>query len=126
MTNHIRHGIGSVRPYIHGPTSLLPFLAEVFGARELERHDFGPESFHAELCIGDSVVAIEAGTLPPGVDAWTNAVYVYVEDVDAAYSRAVHLGAESIAEPTDKPYQERQAGFRDVAGNTWWVGTYVG
>jgi uncharacterized glyoxalase superfamily protein PhnB len=36
----------------------------------------------------------------------------------------MELGAESVVEIQDKPYQERQAGFRDVAGNTWWVATY--
>ena len=78
-----------------------------------------------ELKVGDSVLVVEAGELPPAVEPWTNSVYVYVADVDAAYGTAMQLGAESIAEPVDKPYQERQAGFRDVAGNTWWVAAYL-
>lgn len=126
MHKHIRHGIGSVRPYIHGPVSLLEFVIEVFGARELERHEFGPESFHAELSIEDSVLVVEAGELPPGVEKWTNSIYVYVENVDAAYDKAMTLGATSVSEPVEKPYQERQAGFKDPAGNTWWIGTYRG
>lgn len=124
MNKHIRHGVGSVRPYLHGPVALVDFLKQVFGAVELERHEFDSESFHAELQIGDSVIALEAGKLPDGVAAWKNSVYVYVEDVDACYQKAMTLQAESIAAPVDKPYMERQAGFRDTAGNTWWVGTY--
>jgi uncharacterized glyoxalase superfamily protein PhnB len=50
---------------------------------------------------------------------------VYVEDVDAVCDRALQLGATSLAQVEDKPYQERQAGFVDVAGNTWWVATYA-
>ncbi|MCG6659794.1 VOC family protein [Halomonas campisalis] len=102
----------------------MTFVATVFAAEELERHEFGPESFHVEMRVGDAVLVIEAGELPPGVAPWTNALYVYVPDVDAAYERAMALGAEAISEPVDKPYQERQAGFRDMAGNTWWIGTF--
>jgi PhnB protein len=123
---YIRHGAGAVRPYLHGPVSLLDFLVRVFGAQELERHAFGPESFHVELRIGDSVVVVEAGDLPPDHVAWTNAVYVYVADVDAVFERARTLGATVIAEVEDKPYQERQGGFTDAGGNTWWVATYTG
>lgn len=118
---HVRHGFGCVRPYLYGPVDLVDFVKQVFDAVELERHEFGPESFHVELQIGDSVIVVEAGELPPGVSPWTCAVYVYVEDVDAAFERARRLGAEPLAEPADKPYQERQGGFLDAAGNTWWV-----
>ena len=124
MTDHIRHGVGSLRPYVHGPLSLLQLLVDVFGATEVERHQLGPSSFHVEFRIGDSVVVVEAGELPADVEPWTNAIYVYVADVDAAYAKAMELGAQSISPPADKPYQERQAGFRDQGGNTWWVATY--
>lgn len=126
MSSHIRHGIGSVRPYVCGPLSLIDFVAKVFDATELERMEFSAESCHVEMRIGDSVMVIEAGDLPDDVEPWTNSIYVYVEDVDAAYEQAMELGAESIAEPVDKPYEERQAGFKDLGGNTWWVGCFVG
>lgn len=125
MNQYIRHGLGSVRPYLHGPVSLVSFVKEVFSAVELERHEFGPESFHVELQIGDAVIVIEAGDLPPDVEPWKNSIYVYVADADAAYQRALQLGATSIAEPADKPYTERQAAFRDVAENIWWVATFL-
>jgi hypothetical protein len=32
------------------------------------------------------------------------------------------LGATELAQPQDKPYEER--GGLDAAGNTWWVATY--
>lgn len=122
--SHVRHGIGSVRPYIQGPVELPDFVKKTFGAVELERHEFGPESFHVELQIGDAVIAIEAGQLPPDVSPWTCSIYVYVEEVDAVYDRALQLGATSVAQIGDKPYQERQGGFVDAGGNTWWVSTY--
>lgn len=126
MNKHVRHGIGSVRPYLHGPVSLINFVTEVLGAKELERHEFGPDKFHVEMQVGDSVLVIEAGEYPHPMDALTNSVYVYVQDVDAVYEKAIQLGGKSISTPTDKPYRERQASFKDSAGNTWWISTYLG
>jgi PhnB protein len=126
VASHIRHGHGSVRPYLHGPVGLPEFVRAVFQAVELERHEFGPQSFHVEMQVGDSVVVIEAGEFPAEVKRWQSSVYVYVEEADAVFARAVQLGAKVLAPVEDKPYQERQGGFLDAAGNTWWVATYKG
>lgn len=125
MSDYIRHGSGCVRPYLYGPLSLPDFLSGVFDAEELERHAYGPKSFHVEMRIGDSFIAIETGELPPGAAPWTNSIYVYVPDADATYEKAMQHGADSVAAPADKHYEERQGGFRDVAGNTWWVSTFT-
>lgn len=122
--SHIRHGRAAVRPYLYGPIGLPEFLRQVFGAIELERFEFGPQSFHVEMQIGDSTVVVEAGELPPDVKPWLGSVYVYVEDVDAVHARALSLGAKLLAAVENKPYGERQGGFIDAAGNTWWVATY--
>lgn len=121
--HHIRHGHGAVRPYLHGPVGLPEFVRRVFGAVELERFEFGPDSSHVEMEIGDSTVVIETGELPPYVRPWIGSVCVYVPDVDAGYSRALELGATALSVVQDKPYGERQGGFVDTAGNTWWVAT---
>jgi PhnB protein len=125
VLSHVRHGRGSVRPYLHGPVDLPEFLGTVFQVVELERHEFGPQSFHVEMQLGDSVVVIEAGDLPADASPWQGSVYVYVEDVDAVFARAVDHGAKVLSPLQDKPYQERQGGFLDAAGNTWWVATYT-
>jgi hypothetical protein len=39
-------------------------------------------------------------------------------------TRAIRLRAKSIVPPEDQAYDERQAGFIDPEGNTWWVSTY--
>ena len=122
---YVRHGVGAVRPYVHGHLSLWDLVRDAFGAFELERHEFSPTSFHIEARIGDSVIVLETGD-PPSTEATAGSIYVYVADVDAAYRRALAAGATSIAAPQDKPYQERQAGVRDSFGNTWWIATYRG
>ena len=72
----------------------------------------------------NSLLWVEAGELLPHVSPWVGSIYVYVENVDTVYSLAIQLGAKSISPPEDKPYNERQAGFIDPGGNTWWVSTY--
>ncbi len=123
--SYVRHGKGAVRPYLHGPSLLPEFVKGVFDATELERHEFGPNSFHVELQIGDAVIVIEAGDLPENVQPWINTIYVYVENVDRVFRKALELGAEPVSQVEEKPYQERQAAFRDSGGNTWWVAKYT-
>ena len=121
---YVRHGVGTVRPYLCGYVDLIEFVQQVFGAVELERFEFAPGCYHVEAAIGDSVVVLEVGDPPPDT-ATPASVYVYVPDVDAAFGRALEAGAEEIAPPTEKPYHERAAGVKDTFGNTWWIATYV-
>ncbi len=123
MSNaYIRHGFGAVRPYLYGDYELPDFLGSVFGAQEIERHEVpGKRQAHVEVRVGDSVIIVEAGAAPVYGESPTASVYVYVEDVDDAYARALDAGAVSVDPPSDKPYGERSCGIRDPSGNTWWV-----
>ena len=121
--DYTRHSIGTVRPYLYGTSSLVEWLKQTFDSREIERVQ-GDGGDHVEMLIGDSVVVLETGHSPEF--ATKASIYVYVPDVDAAYSRAVKGGATSLAAPEDKPYEERGAGVKDSFGNTWWIATYAG
>jgi PhnB protein len=123
-TKHIRHGVGSVRPYLYGRLDMLELVKRAFGAVELERLEAG-NGYHVEAKIGDSMVVMEVGD-PPHPGGTPASIYVYIDDVDAAYQRALAAGATSVAVPEDKPYQERAAGIKDSFGNTWWIATYTG
>jgi PhnB protein len=121
--SYVRHGLGAVRPYLYGQPDLVDFITQVFGATIVEQVG-GLTDAHIEAQIGDSMIVLEIGgevTSPT-----YSSLYVYVEDVDATYKRALQAGATSLAEPTDKPYQDRNAGVKDTFGNTWWIGTYLG
>ena len=122
-TAHIRHDYGAVRAYMYGPLDLMDFVTKVFEAEEVERGETRG-GFHMEYKIGDSILILEAGDAPES--ATRGSVYIYVPDVDAAYRRALQLGATSLGEPEDKPYHDRGAGVQDSFGNIWWIGTHLG
>ena len=96
--SYVRHGMGTVRPYLYGNVDLIEFVQQVFGAVELERFAFGPRCFHVEAAIGDSVMVLEVGD-PPPASAAPASIYIYVPDVDAAYGRALEVGAEESRRP---------------------------
>jgi predicted ester cyclase/uncharacterized glyoxalase superfamily protein PhnB len=122
---HVRHGIGSVRPYVYGPPSLFELVTEALGAKVVERIDDG-KGAHVEVRLGDSMIVLELGEFDGIANVTRNSIYVYVDDVDRVYERALRAGASSIAAPEAKPYKERQAGVMDAFGNVWWIASYTG
>lgn len=115
------------KPYLYGSLDLVDFIKQVFGAEEVERVADNTDA-HIEVQIGDSLIALDLGDHSHSDSEWLTRsfVYVYVEDVDAVYQRALQAGAISMEEPKDKPYQERNASFKDAFGNIWGISTYTG
>lgn len=126
MAKPIPDGYHTLTPYLIVPDGekMLQFLQEAFGARILFRHN-GPDGvlMHAELELGDSKLMV--GQASKQFTPRTQATYVYVPDVDAAYKRAIAAGAKSLTEVADQFYGDRSGGFEDPAGNCWWVATHV-
>ena len=72
----------------------------------------------AELRIGDSLLMIaEAGAR----DLFPAFLYVYVDDAEETYERAVAAGATTIEAPLDTPYGDRRAMVRDPFGNVFQI-----
>ena len=116
----------TVTPYllVSDADAELAFLKAAFGAVEVNCQR-NPDNTvtHAEITIGDSLVMLGQAGGP-----WkprTAALYLWVEDVDATYARALEAGATSESEPEDKPYGHRNAGVIDRGGVTWWIGAPV-
>jgi uncharacterized glyoxalase superfamily protein PhnB len=103
---------------------LLDFLKQAFGAQEafrLTRPDGG--IMHAEVKIGDSIMMMGE---PMGEwKAKPCSLYLYVEDVDAVYQRAIQAGGTSVGEPKDQFYGDRSGGVIDPSGNYWGIGTHI-
>ncbi|QOZ34477.1 glyoxalase/bleomycin resistance/extradiol dioxygenase family protein [Bradyrhizobium sp. CCBAU 53421] len=98
---------------------LAGFLKDVFGA-EGDVRSGAP----TEMRIGDSIILISDGGGVRG--AMPAFLYVYVEDADETYRRAIAAGAESIEAPADTPYGDRRATVRDSWANVWQIATYRG
>jgi uncharacterized glyoxalase superfamily protein PhnB len=122
----IPDGSHTVTPYlvVEGIPRLIEFLKQAFGAQEeyrMPRPDGGVA--HAEVKIGDSKVMMGA---PMGdFKAKPCSLYLYVEDVDAVYQRALQAGGTSVREPADQFYGDRSAGVIDPCGNYWGIATHV-
>ena len=116
-----REGFTAVTPYItvRRGDELLDFVKNVLGATETFRSTGGSAGgIHVEARIGNSMVMIGSA---PNVEERPAALHVYVDDVDAAYRKALEIGATSLSEPTDQPYGERGASVKDVSGNFWYL-----
>lgn len=126
MSTNLPAGYHTVTPYlvVDGVDRLLDFLKQVFGAEEtLRMPDADGVITHAEVRIGDSVVMM--GDRRGEGSAMPAMLYVYVDDCDAIYHRALAAGATSVREPADQPYGDRSAGVRDAHGNEWWMATQL-
>ena len=105
------------RIMVRDPETLITFIKQVFHAKG----EFRP-GLPAEIRIGDSVVMIsDGGSLREPAPAF---LYVYVEDADSTYSRAIAANAVSIEAPADMPYGDRRATVKDPWGNTWQIATH--
>ena len=91
--------------------AVVRFLRDVFGATG-EVVPGRP----ADVVVGDSLVMVSDGR-----DPFPAMLYVYVDDVDATYERAVAAGAETIEAPVDQPYGDRRAMVQDPQGNVFQI-----
>ena len=120
MAKHVPAGWPSVVPRIavDNPGALVAFIQHVFGAVG----EFHPER-PSELRISDSLIMVGSTIEREAMPAF---LYVYVEDADAVFRRAMDRGAKSLEEPQDMPYGDRRAMIRDPWGNTWQIATHGG
>jgi len=121
----IPDGYHTVTPYlvVEGAAQLIDFLKTAFDAQERFRMD-GPDGVvrHAEVQIGDSRIMM--GEACAQQKAMPTMIYMYVNDADALYRRAMAAGATSVAEPSDQFYGDRHGGVKDASGNLWFIATH--
>jgi uncharacterized glyoxalase superfamily protein PhnB len=122
----IPDGYGTVTPYltVDDPAPVIEFLKKVLNAKEIfaMRDDKGNIG-HAEVKVGSSILMLGKAR-----DEWKSRpgnFYVYVEDCDAIYEKALAAGAISLSKPETQFYGDRHGGVTDSQGNNWWVATHV-
>jgi PhnB protein len=129
----IPEGFHSVTPYliVDGAESAIRWYGEALGATELMRLKMGDKIGHAEIRIGDSVVMLadEFPDMdirgPKSRGGATSSLMVYVEDVDAAFERAVAAGARVDKPVEDQFYGDRSGSIVDPFGHKWTLTTHV-
>ena len=110
-----RAGYRSVTPRIvvRDVAAQVDFLRAVFDATGAA--DPGRP---AELRIGDSLIMVSSATERELFPAF---LYVYVDDADETYERALTAGATTVEAPVDMPYGDRRAMVRDPFGNVFQI-----
>jgi PhnB protein len=119
MIKPIPEGWHSVTPrlVVQDASMLVEFLKEAFGATGEFRTDIP-----SVIRIGNSVVMVSS--VGPR-DAMPAFLYLYVDDIDTTYQRALEAGAESLEEPKDVPYGDRRGMVQDPCGNVWQIATRI-
>jgi PhnB protein len=123
MVRAIPEGLRTVTPAmtIDGCAEAIEFYKKAFGAVEENRavDPSGKKVWHAQIRIGDSAIFVndafpEMGPVPGPVSLW-----LYSENVDAAFKRAVDAGAEVKMPLADMFWGDRLATVVDRWGHRW-------
>jgi PhnB protein len=125
------------KPIPTGHHTITPFLV-VEGAKEFHKFvkkAFGAEVLgsmqspdkksivHSALRIGNSIFfAADAG---PMAAATPGNLFLYVEDADAVFKKAVKAGATVVMPLADMFWGDRWGYLKDPFGNNWQVATHI-
>ncbi|MBM4026014.1 MAG: VOC family protein [Planctomycetes bacterium] len=137
-TSHVKpipEGYRTITPVltVRDAAQVIEFYKEAFGAEERYRMmtPDGKWVAHAELKIGDSIFMLSDEM--PGMESSSPAslggtsvwFFVYVEDVDAAFERAVAAGATVKMPVQDMFWGDRTGEVADPAGHRWTLATHI-
>jgi uncharacterized glyoxalase superfamily protein PhnB len=127
--------------YYEDPAAAIDWLAAAFGFEvRLKVEGEGGSIVHSELTFGDGMIMVGGtGARAPGKEAWqehqvsprsigggnTQALCLFVDDVDAHCEHARKAGAKVVREPETSDYGEdywadRSYGATDPEGHMWW------
>ncbi len=115
-------GFSSITPYlmVESVEKQVDFLTRVFDVkfREPLRTPDG-SIIHVVGMLYE--VAIIIGKTRPGLPQERSINYVFTEDVDKVYQRAINYGAKSLMKPVNQFYGFRECGVVDEQKNQWWI-----
>ncbi len=131
----IPEGFHTLSPYlvVRDARGAIEFYKRAFGAEEIQIHAApgGQGIMYALLKIGDS--AIQLCDEFPGMERWvspqklggtTVCLHLYVQDVDAAFGRAVAAGAKVSMPVMDMFWGDRYGKLTDPYGHEWSIATH--
>src|SRR5438093_8832288 len=131
----VPEGFHTVTPQLtlDNAAQAIDWYKKGLGAQELSRA-VGPDGkiMHAELRIGDSIImlndAMMGGKGPKAMDGSPASLWIYVEDADALFNRAVAAGAHvdannPMGRMSDQFWGDRCGTLTDPAGYRWTIAT---
>lgn len=133
MTKPIPERYHSVTPTltVRGAANAIEFYKKAFGAQEINRFlglD-GKSIMHAEIKIGDSRIMLNdeqprMGALSPqSVGGPSSGIFLYVENTDDVFNKAISAGAKSQMAPMDAFWGDRFGSIVDPFGHVWAIAT---
>ena len=130
----IPKGYYSVTPslVVSGAAKAIEFYQRAFGAREISRF-VGPDGsiMHAVVQIGNSMVMLgdemegPGGRSPKTLGGIPVSLFIYQDNVDAAWKRAVDAGAKVTMPLADQFWGDRGGTVEDPSGHQWWLVQHV-
>lgn len=117
---NIPKGHQALMPYLimEDAAGFIDFIKTVFNAEMTHESIRDGIVGHCEAQIGGSTIMFSQSR-----DQWKPAtanMFIYVDDADERYKKAVEAGAQTIMEPADQDYG-RSCGVTDPFGNVWWI-----
>ncbi len=131
----IPEGYHSVTPHLtmDEAAKAIDWYKKALGAQEVARA-VGPDGkiMHAEIRIGDSLVMLNdemgGGKSPKAFGGSPASLWIYVEDCDSLFNRAVSAGGKVLPGPMgalqDQFWGDRSGTFTDPHGYTWTIATH--
>ena len=134
MTKPIPDGYHSVTPtfVFKDSRQAIAFYQQAFGAKEHFTMP-GPDGkgvMHAEIKIGDSAIMLSdenpqmCSKSAESLGASPIGFFLYVEDVDAAFPKAVAAGATVQMPVQDMFWGDRAGSVKDPFGYSWMLATH--
>lgn len=133
-TQAIPKGYHTVTPSImvKGAADAIEFYKKALGAQEMSRFK-GPDGkiMHAEIRIGDSIMMLgdempqHGGKGPKSIGGTPVAFFVYSEDVDSAWKKAVDAGGKPIVPLENQFWGDRTGCLEDPFGHRWWLAQHI-
>lgn len=130
----IPEGYHSITPYlaIKDAARAIDFYQRAFGAKEIMRMNTpqGKVS-HAEIKIGDSIIMLSEESLmsdiraPQSQDASPVSLFLYVEDVDSTFKKALSAGAKERQPLANQFWGDRYGRLTDPFGHSWSLATHI-
>jgi uncharacterized glyoxalase superfamily protein PhnB len=112
---------------LEGAAEAIELFKRAFGAEEITRapDPSGKKVWHAHLVIGNSAIFVNDVFPEMGGTAKSAGIWMYLEDVDKAFKRAVDAGMKAVMPPTDMFWGDRFARVTDRWGNDWGLAAHT-